>query len=154
MTRYTIRGLDNDRARRHARRDSLTLGERWRIVLLADRLRGIGASERVRPVHRERVRLHAVGAYVGRSAPAVGPGEGPAGSGPENAYKCAHCGRSEPVGYVIAWERRDTPGTLYSSTWTDLQSALDWAEPSERVWGLVPVEGPIELGAKEENQDA
>ena len=77
-------------------------------------------------------------------------GEGPAGSGPENAYKCAHCGRSEPRGYVISWERRDRPGTLYNVTWTDLQSAMDWAEPSERVWGLVPVEGAIELDAKEE----
>ena len=51
-------------------------------------------------------------------------------------------GWTPPVGYVIAWERRETPGALYPSTWPDLASALAWAEPSERVWGLVPVEVP------------
>ena len=71
-------------------------------------------------------------------------GEGPAGSGPENTYKCA------PHGYVIALDDRDHPGTIFGSVWPDLDSARSWAEPGERIWGLVPVEGAIELDAKEE----
>ena len=58
--RYTIRGFDNDRARASVRTDYLTRGERWRILLRGDRLRGIGRNtERPAPVHRERVRFGA-----------------------------------------------------------------------------------------------
>lgn len=49
-------------------------------------------------------------------------------------------GWAEPAGYVIAVDDRDRPGTIFGSTWPDLASARAYAEPGERVWGLVPVE--------------
>ena len=59
MTRYTISGETNDRARVARRRGRLTFDEAWAITLTADRLHGIGASLHPRPVHRERVRFGA-----------------------------------------------------------------------------------------------
>lgn len=59
MTRYTIPGETNDRARADRRRGRLTLDEAWAIILTSDRLHGIGASMHPRPVHRERVRFGA-----------------------------------------------------------------------------------------------
>lgn len=70
-------------------------------------------------------------------------GEGPAGSGPENAYKCV------PVAYVIAFEDSDHPGMLYGLAWPDLASARSYAEPGERIWGLVPVEGALATLARD-----
>lgn len=53
----------------------------------------------------------------------------------------AHCA---PVAYAVAHEHRATPGMVYPATFTDLAAARSWAEPGERIWGLVPVEGAIE----------
>ena len=49
-------------------------------------------------------------------------------------------GWAEPRGYVIAVDDRDRPGTIYGSTWPDLDGARAWVERGERIWGLVPVE--------------
>ena len=57
-------------------------------------------------------------------------------------------GWAEPVGYVISYDDRTPPGMVFQGV-ADLTAALSWAESGERVWGLVPVEGPIELDANE-----
>ena len=49
-------------------------------------------------------------------------------------------GWAAPVAYVVAHEDHNPPGWVDPGCWPDLAGARSWAEPGERVWGLVPVE--------------